>query len=179
MEPAPHFPAVVRELMTVGVTICSLGTPVTEVARLMVEKNLEVVLVLDEEGNAFGYASQDELVRALTHPDWQSLKVEDFIREGIPEIPADIPIMAAAQIMRDRHTRVLFFMHHAGGIAYPAGILTYRHILRWMAACSADELKDLGIQADRQSPLDAFIQRRDAARRKNNPFPKGDPLDAC
>ena len=166
-ENSKHFPTIVRDLMTVGVTVCSQGTPLDEVARLMVEKNLEAVVILDEEGNAFGFVGQTELLKALSRPDWKALKVEDIVREDIPEIPADIPILAAAQIMQDRHVRVLFFLHHAGGIAYPAGILTYRHILRWMAARSDDELKDLGIQADRLSPLDTFILRRDAARKKN------------
>jgi predicted transcriptional regulator len=161
------FPSVVRDLMTVGVTTCSLGTPVSEIARLMVEKSLEAVVVLDEEGNARGYVSQDEAVGAISRPAGRDLKVEDVLREDIPEIPVDIPIAAAAQIMQDQGVRVLFFLHHAGGIAYPAGILTYRHILRFLAARSPEELRDLGIQAARQSPLDVFIQRRDAARKKN------------
>ncbi len=36
--------------MTVGVTTCSLGTPISEIAHLMIEKDLEAVVVLDEEG---------------------------------------------------------------------------------------------------------------------------------
>jgi len=166
-ENPASFPSVVRDLMTIGVTTCSLGTPVSEIARLMVEKSLEAVVVLDEEGNARGYVGQDEAVGAISRPDGRDLKVEDVLREDIPEIPVDIPIAAAAQIMQDKGVRVLFFLHHAGGIAYPAGILTYRHVLRLLAARSPGDLRDLGIQAARQSPLEVFIQRRDAARKKN------------
>jgi len=166
--PNEAWPGVVRDLMTVGVTTCSLGTPVSEIARLMVEKNLEAVVVLDEEGNARGYVGQDEAVGAISRPDSREMKVEDVLREDIPEIPVDIPIPAAAQIMRDKGVRVLFFLHRAGGIAYPAGILTYRHILRFLAASSPDDLRDLGIGAARLSPLEIFIQRRDAARKKNS-----------
>ena len=165
--PSTPWPTIVRDLMTVGVTTCSIGTPLSEIARLMVEKNLEAVVVLDEEGNARGYVGQDEAVGAISRPDCRELKVEDVLREDIPEIPVDIPIPAAAQIMQDKGVRVLFFLHHAGGIAYPAGILTYRHILRFLAARSPTDLRDLGIQAARLSPLDVFIQRRDAAKKKN------------
>jgi len=157
----------VRDLMTVGVTTCPLGTLAADVARLIVEKDLEAVVVLDEEGNGRGFVGQDELLRAFAHPDGGSLKVEAVMREEIPQVPMDIPILAAAQIMQDLKVRALFFMHHAGGIAYPAGILTYRHILRFMAAHSPEDLRDLGIGAARQSPLEVFIERREAARKKN------------
>jgi hypothetical protein len=57
-------------------------------------------------------------------------------------------------------------MHHAAGMEYPAAIVTYRHFLRHMAAKDAAELRDLGILAERQTPLDTFIQRRNAARKR-------------
>jgi len=35
-----------------------------------------------------------------------------------------------------------------------------------LAARSPDELRDLGIQAERKSPIETFIERRDEARRR-------------
>jgi hypothetical protein len=87
----------------------------------------------------------------------------------VPHAPADIPLTAAAQLMLDRGVRVLYMMHHAGGIEYPAALISYQHILRLMGARSSDELHDLGVRAARQSPLEAFIQRREEARRRNLP----------
>jgi hypothetical protein len=43
-------------------------------------------------------------------------------------------------------------------------VLSYRHLLRYMTASSEDDLKDLGISAQRQMPLESFIKRRDEAR---------------
>jgi hypothetical protein len=57
-------------------------------------------------------------------------------------------------------------LHNAGGIIYPAAYLSYQHILRHMAARDEKELKDLGIAAERKSPLEQFIARRDEARRR-------------
>lgn len=48
----------------------------------------------------------------------------------------------------------------------PAAFLSYRHILRHMAAKDEEELKDLGLAAERKSPIEQFIERRDEARRK-------------
>ena len=41
-------PNLVRDLMTVGVDTCKADTLVLELARLMLDKNLEVVVVLDK-----------------------------------------------------------------------------------------------------------------------------------
>jgi CBS domain-containing protein len=163
--------------MKVGVLTCPPSTPVTEIARLLLEKNLEAVVVLDpEDGNALGVVGQDELVRAYANrPPTAAdqlpsshLTAADVMREGVPQAPADIPLTAAVQIMRDQHLRVLFLMHHAGGIEYPAASLSYHHILRHLAARDEAELSDLGIRAERQTPLETFIQKRDAAQRKND-----------
>ncbi len=48
----------------------------------------------------------------------------------------------------------------------PAAFLSYRHILRHMAAKDEKDLKDLGLAAERKTPIEQFIERRDEARRK-------------
>jgi CBS domain-containing protein len=161
-------PELVRDLMTVGVATCSPDTLLVDIARLLVDKGLEAVVVLDpDEGHALGIVSQDELLKAYTRPDGKDLKAEDIMRDGVPQVPADIPLTAAAQIMMDLGVRVLYLMHHAGGIEYPAGMISYTHLMRHFYATDINEIKDLGIQAERQSPLEAFIERREAARKKN------------
>ena len=84
--------------------------------------------------------------------------------EGVVELPPDIPLTVAAQLMRDMKVRVVFLMHNANGIIYPAATLSYRHFLRHLAAESDEDLRDLGITAERRSPVDIFIEKRDAAR---------------
>ena len=68
--------------------------------------------------------------------------------------------------MQDKGIRILFLMHHAGGIEYPAAMLTYKHLLRHLAMENPDDLADLGIKAVRESPLETFYKRRDDARRR-------------
>lgn len=47
-----------------GVLTCGLHTPVVGLTRALLEKELEAAVVLDGQGNAAGFVSQDELVRA-------------------------------------------------------------------------------------------------------------------
>ena len=154
----------VRDLMTVGVPTCPPDTPIVNLTRLMLEKNFEAVVVLDgEEGHALGVVSQTELVKAYQREDVHSLTAENIMHEGVPEVPPDIPLEVAAQMMLDQNVRAFFLMHHAGGIVYPAAMITYRHLLRHLAAQSDDDLKDMGVAAARKAPLQQFIERRDAA----------------
>lgn len=153
----------VRDLMTVGVATCPLDATVAEIARLLLDKQLEAVVVLNDEGHALGVVSQDELAQAYSHQDARALHAEDVMTDSVPQVPPDIPLDVAAQMMLDQNVRAFFLMHHAGGIVYPAAMITYRHLLRHLAAQSNDDLKDMGIAAARQAPLDLFMQRRDAA----------------
>jgi predicted transcriptional regulator len=159
----------VRDLMTVGVETCPPDTPVADLASRILEKGIEEIVVL-ADGHALGVVGQAELVRAFARSnseDVKLLKASDILREGVPQVPPDIPLAAAADIMLDKGVRALFLMHHAGGVEYPAAQISYRHYLRAIAAQDNDDLRDLGIHAQRRSPLDTFIQRRDEARKKS------------
>lgn len=159
--------ALVRDLMTVGVPTCPPATPAADVARLLLDKDYEAVIVLDVEGQAVGVVGREELVRAFADGGLEGKTAEQIMHEGVPQIPPDIPLAAAAHLMADQKLRAFFLMHNAGGIIYPAALITYKHFIRLIAARSDDELSDLGIAAARQAPLDVFIEKRDATRRQS------------
>lgn len=158
----------VRDLMTVGVPSCALDTPFVTLARKLLEDDLEAIIVLDSEGHAVGVVSRDKLVQAVSHENRESLTAEAIMSEDVPQIPPDIPLAAAAQIMQDRGVRALYIMHNAEGISYPAAWITYTHLLRYVTAEDHDDLKDLGIKAEREPPLTTFFKRRDEARRQSS-----------
>ena len=155
----------VRDLMSVGVLTCSLHSSVRELTQVLLERELEGIVVLDDRGHAAGIVSRDDLVRAYTRNDSRLLTAEEVMQTDVPQVPPDIPLVAAAQIMQDQGIRILFLMHHAGGIEYPAAMLSYKHLLRHLAMENPDDLQDLGIKAARETPLETFIKRRDDARR--------------
>lgn len=159
-------PKLVRELMSVGVLTCLLDTAIVELTNVLLEKDMEGVVVVDENGHAAGVVYRDDLVRAYAGGDYADLVAEDVMQDGVPQVPPDIPLSAAAQIMLDLGVRILFMMHHAGGIEYPAAMLSYTHLLRYLASNDGSDLGDLGIEATRELPLESFLKRRDEARRQ-------------
>ena len=164
--PETPLPSLVRDLMTVGVLTCTPQASVPEIANMLLDHDLDDVIVLDD-GKALGVVGQDDLVAAFSRQDVKSLTAIEVMREGVPQVPPDIPLTAAAKIMRDQGIRPFFLMHHIVGIEYPAAALTYKHYLRLLAAEDKEEIKDLGIKAERVLPLEEFINRREATRERN------------
>ncbi|KAF0107072.1 MAG: hypothetical protein FD146_2182 [Anaerolineaceae bacterium] len=159
-------PTLVRDLMTVGVPTCKTNTPIVDIARFLVTHNVEEMVVLGVEGEGVGVVGYEQLVKAYGREDVKLLTAEMVMREGVPELPPDIPLTVAAQMMKDMGIRAAYMMHNSAGIIYPAAMISYRHIVRHLGAESEAELKDLGIEAERKSPLEVFTERRDEARRK-------------
>ncbi len=152
--------------MTVGVPTCKTSTPIVTIARYLLEQNTEEMVVLGDEGEGVEIVGYVELVNAYDRDNVQSLKAENIMREGVPELPADIPLVLAAQMMRDKGIRVAYMLHNSAGIIYPAALISYKHLLRQLAAKDETELKDLGLAAERKSPIEQFMERRDEARKK-------------
>jgi CBS domain-containing protein len=159
-------PFLVRDLMTVGVPTCKITTPVIEIARFLIENNIEEMVVLGDEGEGVGVCGYKELVGAYEREDVRKLTAEDIMTEGVPDLPSDIPLSLAAQLLQDKDIRVAYMNHNSAGIIYPAASLSYKHLIRHLAAENESELKDLGINAERKSPLEQFIERRDEARKQ-------------
>ena len=156
----------VRDLMTVGVPTCKITTSIVEISRFLVENNVEEMVVLGDEGEGVGVCGYKELVNAYERDDVRELTAEDIMTEGVPELPSDIPLTLVAQLMKDKDIRVAYMNHNSAGIIYPAASISYKHLVRHLAAKDDSELKDLGINAERKSPLEQFIKRRDEARRQ-------------
>lgn len=156
----------VRDLMTVGVPTCKTDVLAADIARFLIDNNVEEMVVLGSEGEGVGVVGHEELVKAYGREDVKSLTAEQVMREGVPEFPSDIPLTVAAQMMRDKGIRVAYMTHNSSGIIYPAAMISYKHIIRHIAAKDESELKDLGIKAERKSPLEVFIAKRDKARKE-------------
>ena len=152
--------------MTVGVPTCKHDTPVRDIARYLLEHHVEAICVLDEDGHGIGVAGEQQLVSVYSRDNLDELTAEDIMSEGVPELGADIPLTVAAQMMKDKGIRIAYMMHNSAGIIYPAAFSSYHHILRHLAAKDESELKDLGLAAERKSPIEQFIARRDEARKR-------------
>ncbi len=159
-------PLLVRDLMTVGVPTCKPESRVGEIARFLLEHDVEAMCVIDADGQAIGVVGRDELARAYGRENLKLVAAEEVMTEGVPEIPPETPLAVGAQIMRDQGSRIAYVMHNSAGITYPAAYISYAHILRHLASKDDSELKDLNPGAARKSPIEKFIARRDEARRQ-------------
>ena len=156
----------VRDLMTVGVPTCKTTTLVGDIARFLIDNNIEEMVVLGSEGEGVGVVGYEELVNAYHRENIRELTAEQVMREGVTELPSDIPLAVAAQMMKDKNVRVAYMNHNSAGIIYPAASISYKHIVRHIAAKDESELKDLGLAAERKSPIQVFIERREESRKK-------------
>ena len=160
------LPILVRDLMTIGVPTCKSSTPIVDIACFLIENNVEEMVVLGSKGEGIGIVGYEELVTAYHRDDVRELTAEQVMREGVPELPSDIPLLVAAQMLKDMHIRVAYMNHNSAGIIYPAAAISYRHIVRHLSAKDEGELKDLGLSAKRKLPIDTFIEKRNQARKK-------------
>lgn len=146
----------VRDLMQVGVPTCREEAPLLEVARLLVERNAGALVVLDEDGNAVGWVGEEHVAQTIEEP-FGRLTAADVMDEDVPTIQPDLPAAAVAHLMLDRGLRQMFVTHHAGGIVYPAAVLTLQDVVRVIAGM--DRAPGVGVGAERPSPIDLFKQR--------------------
>lgn len=156
----------VRDLMTIGVPTCKTTTLVADIARFLIDNNFEEMVVLGMEGEGVGVVGYEELVNAYHRENIRELTAEQVMREGVTELPSDIPLVVAAQMMKDKGVRVAYMNHNSAGIIYPAAMISYKHIIRHLAAKDESELKDLGLAAERKSPVEVFLERKNEARKK-------------
>lgn len=133
--PKGHTIKLVRDLMHIGVITCQADMPLVDAVAILLRENLESLIVLDENGHAVGLLGRREAVLAYgrsgaTSRCCESLTIADVMRPEIPEIPADIPAAAAAQIMLDQGVRDLYLLHHDSGISWPAAVFRFEDVLR-------------------------------------------------
>lgn len=145
----------VRDLMQIGVPNCRIDEPLPVIARRMVEQTFDALVVLDENGNACGWLDVTHMAGVL-HRNYEELTVGDVMEQDIPEMVADVSIVAAAQVMLDRNVRQLFIMHHLGTVAASA-VITLRDVL--LAMASMERTQGVGGAVPRPDAVDAFRQR--------------------
>lgn len=145
----------VRDLMQIGVPNCRIDEPLPVAARRMVERSLDALIVLDEDECACGWLDITHLAAAL-HRDYGTMTVGDVMEGEIPETVAEVPVLAAAQMMLDRNVRQLFIMHRLGTVT-AAAVITLRDAMRAMAGM--ERAPGVGVAAPRPDAMDAFRHR--------------------
>lgn len=123
----------VRDVMHRKVVTCRVDTPLKDVARLLDSEKINALVVVDEGGDLSGLVSQTDLVK-VCEQDWESLVAEDVMTSDVLTMVADIPVLAAVELMLDNQIRRVVITQ--GGLAprRPVGVLSMTDIVGEMAA---------------------------------------------
>ncbi len=147
----------VRDVMRIGVPTCKLEDTAAEAAAQMMEQNATALGVMDEEGNAAGWLDEWRLAEACMTEAGPASIAEDIMAAPIPEFSADAALSEAVGYMLAEGVGHLFFLHHAGGRAWPASVLSLRDAVAALAG--PEYVRGQGSGAPRPTPMDLFRQK--------------------
>jgi len=122
----------VRDVMHRKVMSCRVDTPLREVARRLDSEKINALIVVDESGDLSGVVSQTDLVKVCER-DWESMVAEDVMTSDVVTVVADIPVLAAVELMVDNQIHRVVITQ--GGLAprRPVGVLSMTDVVREMA----------------------------------------------
>ena len=132
-------PKLIRDIMKIGVPVCSRETPLPEVARILALERADAVIVMDEFG-ACGVVSQTDLVRAYPR-NFALLTAQEIMSEKIIEVAPEAPIAAAANLMNEEKVHQVFLMHSHPGPSRPSAVVTMRAIVREMGGLEKEQVQ--------------------------------------
>ena len=118
----------VRDVMTRGVITVSLDTPVSEVARILVEKDVSGVAVTVPDGEAVGVISEIDVIKVFDQ-NWNTLTAEDIMSSFVRTVNPEMSLKKAADLMRDLNIHRLLILSLSPAYGLPVGIVTARDIL--------------------------------------------------
>ncbi|MCX7631419.1 MAG: CBS domain-containing protein [Geminicoccaceae bacterium] len=166
----------VRDVMTTKVITVRPETPVTEIARLLVEHRISGVPVVDEENRVIGIVSEGDLLRRLEDTDdgrrrswWLELlasperRAEDYIRahgatardimtEEVVVIDQEATLGEAARLLEEKHIKRLPVVREGKLV----GLVSRADLLRALALAPprAAKLDDRAIRERLMAELD-------------------------
>jgi len=122
----------VRDVMHRKVISCRVDTTLKEVAARLDSERINALVVVDESGDLSGIVSQTDLVKAWDR-EWENMVAEDVMTSDVVTIVADIPVLAAVEMMVDNQIHRVVITQ--GGLAprRPVGVLSMTDVVREMA----------------------------------------------
>ena len=135
----------VKDLMTPYPVVVDAATPVAQCARLMDDRDIGALGVM-EEGQLVGVLTdRDIVIRAIAHDrDPATLTAGDLASRDVVAVSIDAPVEEAERRMRERAVRRLFIVAEDGR---PLGILTVDDLiaLREPNSIMAQQIREWGM----------------------------------
>lgn len=142
-----------RDVMTTNVVTVAPDTPVTDIARLLLEKRISGVPVVDADGRLVGVVSEGDLVRRLEEDEgggrswWLGLlatpeeraaayvrahgrRASDVMTRHVVTVAPDTPLAAVARLLEEKHIKRVPVVENGRLV----GIVSRADLLRALAA---------------------------------------------
>lgn len=119
----------VRDLMHLGIISCSPDDTVGTVAKIMVEKEIHAVVVMDEQGQAVGVVSQTDMVLARqgrTPDQARSMLAREVMTPGCATCDAGMLLSEAVSLLTGRRMHRLVVTEND----QPVGVLSMTDVVR-------------------------------------------------
>jgi predicted transcriptional regulator len=119
----PH----VKEAMRKSVDYCSIDCTIEDAAKLMVEKDVRVILIKNKIGNPIGLVTSGDIVKAIAKKLSSKTKVEEIVSKELIKVDSEMDIIDAAQVMKEKGIKRLAITEK-GKLT---GILTANDVLKY------------------------------------------------
>ncbi len=132
--PAVKRGAKVRDLMHQGVVSCLPDTPIEDVARLMAERGISAVVVVNDAGFAVGVVSMTDLANAqfvAPELEFRGLAAKHIMTSPVIATDPDRPLAEAVKLLRDKRVHRLVVVRDGDeNHLKPVGILSVTDLVR-------------------------------------------------
>lgn len=127
----------VAEVMHPGVYACQPGTPVTEVARRMVDHDVSALVVTDDQGYLAGVVTRTDLITLRTFEDyWAELTAEHAMVRQVLTVSPQATVRQACNLMVENRIHRLVVVEKEEACLRPVGVVSQTDIVRKMAAAA-------------------------------------------
>ncbi|MCS7088972.1 MAG: CBS domain-containing protein [Thermoflexales bacterium] len=158
----------VRDAMHVGVVSCDPSTSVRDAVRLMNEKRLRSLVVLDFDCGLAGIISEMDIVAArLVHEGgkpWDQMTVGEIMTNRVLTVTPDMSLQEAARILvNHRIHRVV--VADPDDLCKPIGILSLGDIMRYLERVESGEQSQAQPEAASETKPSARPKRSTKSKR--------------
>ena len=115
----------VLEAKRFGVLQCDLRTSLLRVARLMVDKGVSAIVVVDDEDDLAGIISRTDMLRAhLEGDDWARRPVADYMSRDVVTVTSDIRLREVTELLVEKRIHRVVVVDEEGGGRKPLTVVS-------------------------------------------------------
>jgi CBS domain-containing protein len=127
----------VAEVMHPGVYACQPDTPVTEVARRMVDHDVSALVVTDYQGYLAGVVTRTDLITLRAFEDyWAELTAEHAMVRQVLTVSPQATVRQACNLMVENRIHRLVVVEEEEAWLRPVGVVSQTDIVRNMVAAA-------------------------------------------